>query len=373
MTFYSNCTTDDGSNHNNNNNNKSKIAIFASSLASKTKKESKKALEATKSRLSLEGQLKQARISLQKYVNPKIFKKSVTEDTVIPKWVLKRAKGIVFLTVIKAGFLFAANIGTGCVIVRKKDGTWTGPSSIGVAGLLFLYCFSDNKRIRFCIKTIGISFGFLVGASKVDYIMILPNASAVQQFTGKGQLRLGGEMQLALGPIGRDANGSIGAGDAGVSVIYSYSHAQGIYGGISLDSKLIVVRSEANKDFYDTHKISCADILRGNVECPANEDYEMIVHLLDSYCLDDDIAIPVRGESVSVSDLNDAYVPPVLESESKEGDGSFSVDFQRHFGKVADNISLGFGQLKKCISDVSDKGMAEVQDADMNNEETVGL
>lgn len=130
--------------------------------------------------LTISIELRQARISLERYVNPKILSKQINEDTMIPKWVLKRAKGLVFLTVIKAGFLFAGNVGTGCVIVRKPNGGWTGPSSVGVA---------------------GVSFGFLAGASKVDYIMILPNDDAVRQFTGKGQLRLGGELQLAVGPV----------------------------------------------------------------------------------------------------------------------------------------------------------------------------
>ncbi len=99
---------------------------------------------------------------------------------VIPKWVLKGAKGIVFLTVVKGGFLLAASVGTGCVIVKRESGLWSGPSSVGVA---------------------GIAAGFLIGASKVDYIMILPNDNAVRQFTGKGQLRLGGDLQLTVGPV----------------------------------------------------------------------------------------------------------------------------------------------------------------------------
>ena len=136
--------------------------------------------KATK-RLSLEGQLKAARISLEQYVNPKILNK----DKLIPKKILKNAKGIVFLTCIKAGFLFAGNIGTGCVIVRNDINTgnnaitgWSPPSSIGVAGL---------------------SFGFLAGGAKVEYVFILNDDYAVKQFTGSGQLRLGGEVQLALG------------------------------------------------------------------------------------------------------------------------------------------------------------------------------
>eukprot|EP01084_Bolivina_argentea_P110985 198115_1 len=233
----------------------------------------------SKKRLSLDGQLKQARKSLEQFINPK------TGVTEIPKWVLQGAKGIVFLTVIKAGFLFAGNVGTGCIIVRNPNKIgwtrWSGPSSIGVA---------------------GISFGFLAGASKIDYIMILPNDAAVKQFTGKGQLRLGGEIQLAVGPVGREGSGSVGAGDKGVSILYSYSHAQGLYGGLALDGKVIGVRPDCNKTFYK-QSIACTDILNGNIDSPPNEDYDMIIHLLDSYCLDDDMT-PIQGEKLSIDDLN---------------------------------------------------------------------
>ncbi len=40
--------------------------------------------------------------------------------------------------------------------------------------------------------------------------MVLPNDWAVAQFMGKGQLRLGGDLQLAVGPAARDANASVG-------------------------------------------------------------------------------------------------------------------------------------------------------------------
>eukprot|EP01083_Nonionella_stella_P123095 370694_1 len=205
----------------------------------------------SKKRLSMEGQLKQARISLQRYRR-------------IPRWVIRRAKGLVFLTVLKAGFLFAGNVGTGVVMVRQANGGWSGPSSVGVA---------------------GVSFGFLAGASKVDYIMILPDDKAVKQFTGKGQLRLGGEIQLAVGPTGRDGSGSVGTGDKGTSIVYSYSHCQGLYGGLALEGKVITVRPDCNKAFY-TRTIQCDEILNGEIEdIPSNEDYDMIVDLLDSYSL----------------------------------------------------------------------------------------
>merc|ERR1719242_927526 len=283
------------------------------------KETSLSASDATKERLTMEGQLRQARVSLERYVNPKILKKQINEDTTIPKWVLKRAKGLVFLTVIKAGFLFAGNVGTGCVIVRKKNGGWTGPSSVGVAGL---------------------SFGFLAGASKIDYIMILPDDHAVRQFTGKGQLRLGGELQLALGPVGRDANASGGVGDKGVSVIYSYSHAQGLYGGLALDGKVISVRPDCNKAYYK-RSVECVDILNGNIdELPHNESYDMIIHLLDSYCLDTDMT-PIKGEKLSMEDLNN-------QSDEKKEDveeETMAMKVQSGFSKLTSSVSQKFLSL----------------------------
>ena len=175
-----NQSTDDGSQKQSAPSEQSTFSKVTTSIKENTIKGAQIASTKSKERLSMEGQLKQARLSLEKYVNPKFLNKQINEDTKIPKWVLKRAKGLVFLTVIKAGFLFAGNIGTGCIIIRKPNGGWSGPSSIGVA---------------------GVSFGLLAGASKVDYIMILPDDKAVKQFTGKGQLRLGGEIQLAVGPV----------------------------------------------------------------------------------------------------------------------------------------------------------------------------
>ena len=129
-----------------------------------------------KGRLTMEGQLRAARWSLERFIHPH----NLLDELIIPQWVLRKAKGIVFLSVIKAGFLFAANVGTGCIITRKPNGGWTGPSSVGVGGL---------------------SVGFQAGASKVDYVMILTDDHQVRQFSGKGQLRLGGEIQLAVGPV----------------------------------------------------------------------------------------------------------------------------------------------------------------------------
>lgn len=53
----------------------------------------------------------------------------------IPREVLENAKGLAIFTIFKAGFLFSARAGTGLVIAKLDDGTWSAPSAIGTAGL----------------------------------------------------------------------------------------------------------------------------------------------------------------------------------------------------------------------------------------------
>lgn len=231
----------------------------------------------------MEGQLRAARWSLERFIRPH----NLLDELLIPQWVLRKAKGIVFLSVVKAGFVFAANVGTGCIITRKADGGWSGPSSVGVGGL---------------------SFGFQAGASKVEYIMVLTKEDQVRQFSGKGQLRLGGEIQLAVGPMGRNGHGSVGANSKGLSVVFTYSHSQGLFGGLALDGKVLSVRSGCNNAFYGK-EVHCADILSGKMEdFPKNADYDAIVHLLDRHSKMDAIYSEIKRDDAVVPVAEDKAV-----------------------------------------------------------------
>ena len=53
----------------------------------------------------------------------------------IPWAVLKRAKGLAILTVVKVGALLTYKVGTGLVISRRIDGSWSAPSAILSIGL----------------------------------------------------------------------------------------------------------------------------------------------------------------------------------------------------------------------------------------------
>lgn len=55
----------------------------------------------------------------------------------IPKAVLNNAKGLAVFSVVKAGFLWSGKFGSGVVVARLPDGSWSAPSCIATGGVGF--------------------------------------------------------------------------------------------------------------------------------------------------------------------------------------------------------------------------------------------
>jgi lipid-binding SYLF domain-containing protein len=72
-------------------------------------------------------------------------------EKAMPQAVLKEARGLAIMTVIKAGFGISGRGGTGVVVARTRNG-WSGPSAIGTGGA---------------------GFGFQIGAEVAEFVMIL--------------------------------------------------------------------------------------------------------------------------------------------------------------------------------------------------------
>lgn len=96
----------------------------------------------------------------------------------IPKELILNAKGIVFLTIMKAGFLLSARVGTGLVLNRLEDGSWSAPSAISISGF---------------------GWGFQIGGELTDVILILNTQSAVNAFSSNTQISLGTELGVSIG------------------------------------------------------------------------------------------------------------------------------------------------------------------------------
>ena len=188
---------------------------------------------------------------------------TAVNDVSVPLKLIRDACGLAILTVMKVGFIWTGRIGTGLVISRRGDGTWSPPSAIMMAGC---------------------GFGAQIGGEVADVVIVLTSASAVSAFAGKGQLSLGGELSVAVGPLGRSAEGALKVGDKGLSSCISYSHSKGLFAGISIEGAVVSQRPDINSKFYGTDKYTPADLLKGNVPpAPAAKPlYDALKQLLDS-------------------------------------------------------------------------------------------
>ncbi|KAE8453346.1 hypothetical protein EG329_011414 [Mollisiaceae sp. DMI_Dod_QoI] len=180
---------------------------------------------------------------LASFVDPR---QAFGPDKIIPPQVLANAKGLAILTVIKAGFLGSARYGNGVVVARLADGTWSAPSAIGTGGA---------------------GFGGQIGFEITDFVFILNDAAAVRTFSQAGSLTLGGNVSIAAGPVGRNAEAAGAASMKGVAGIFSYSKTKGLFAGVSLEGSAIIERRDANEKLYG-RRFTAAELLTGAVRPP---------------------------------------------------------------------------------------------------------
>ncbi|KAI0712512.1 hypothetical protein C8Q76DRAFT_735003 [Earliella scabrosa] len=172
----------------------------------------------------------------------------------IPKAVLQRARGLAIFSVLKAGFVFSGKAGSGLVIARLPDGSWSAPS---------------------CIATGGVGWGLQIGADITDFVIVLNSEEAVRAFALGGNVTIGGNISAAAGPIG--TGGAVQATLAHPAPMFSYSKSKGLFAGLSLEGTVLIERKDANKDFYGS-AVPARDILSGRVPPPevASKLYEVI-------------------------------------------------------------------------------------------------
>jgi lipid-binding SYLF domain-containing protein len=147
----------------------------------------------------------------------------------IPHGLLRDARGVAIIPgVVKAGLGFDARFGRGVVLVRQADGCWGNPIFITLSG--------------------G-GVGVQLGIESTDVVLVFRTATSVDRFLkGKGKLTLGGDVGIAAGPVGREAEA---ATDARLRAeIFSYSRSRGFFAGASLEGAALLIDHKANDAFY---------------------------------------------------------------------------------------------------------------------------
>jgi lipid-binding SYLF domain-containing protein len=206
---------------------------------------------------SMDALLTQAWGSLDNFfMNPKL-----ELEQKIPAELLRNAKGVMFLTILKGGIGLGGLVGTGIILARKPNWRfeWTAPCAIGLGGL---------------------QIGLNIGIEKTDHIIIIRDENVINKFhTG---LRLGGDISLSVGPLGRDTNIGLTVNEKGIIPNVSYSMSKGAYLGFALEGSVITIRNDCNEQFFG-QKCDVSEILNGSIKAPFNENYNKLCKALDDY------------------------------------------------------------------------------------------
>ena len=121
------------------------------------------------------------------------------------------------------------------------------------------------------IGTVGGGFGGQIGFEITDFVFILNDANAVKTFAQVGSLTLGGNVSIAAGPVGRNAEAAGAASLKSVSGIFAYSKTKGLFAGVSLEGSVLIERRDANEKMYN-QKLTARQLLGGNVPVPAGAE-----------------------------------------------------------------------------------------------------
>ena len=165
----------------------------------------------------------------------------------IPAKVIQQAKGLAIFTTCRTGLWVSGAGGSGILVARKEDGTWSPPSGI-------------------LLHTAGL--GFLVGVDIYDCVVVINTEAALKAFT-KLRCTLGGEVSAVAGPVG--VGGILETEiHKRQAPIWTYLKSRGFYAGVQVDGTIIIERTDENERFYG-ERIGVADILKGKVRHPPHE------------------------------------------------------------------------------------------------------
>lgn len=148
-------------------------------------------------------------------------------DKSLPADLLRNAKAIAVLpAMIKGGFVFSGSKGEGLISIKTRDGTWSNPNFISMAGA---------------------GVGFQVGIQSADVILVFRTDRGVQSIID-GKFTMGANASAAAGPVGRSATA---ATDGQMKAeIYTYSRAKGLFAGIALDGTHFSIDDDSNEEIY---------------------------------------------------------------------------------------------------------------------------
>jgi lipid-binding SYLF domain-containing protein len=148
------------------------------------------------------------------------------DDRGIPESILGKAEGIaVFPSMVRGGFIVGGMRGRG-ILSARNSGVWSPPAFLTLTG--------------------G-SFGLQIGGQAVDLVLVINDRRGLENLVAN-QFKLGADVAVAAGPVGRDAQA---ATDLQLRAqILSYSRSRGLFAGVTVNGSTVRQDRDANQRFY---------------------------------------------------------------------------------------------------------------------------
>ncbi len=170
-------------------------------------------------------------------------------------WV-KKSKGVLIIpSLLKAGFLFGGAGGSGVMLSRNKDGSWSYPA--------------------FYTLTSG-SFGLQAGVSDAEIMLVIMSDEAMRALINN-EVTIGGDASIAIGTDGAGVKGATTL-EFGKD-IFSVSKEVGLYGGASVEGAWVRNREGFNAQYYGAKATPKAILMERKF---SNPGADMLRAVLDS-------------------------------------------------------------------------------------------
>ncbi|KAF6823082.1 duf500 domain protein [Colletotrichum musicola] len=173
----------------------------------------------------------------------RIFKK-------IPSRIIQNAAGIAIFTCMRSGLWMTGSGGSGILIARKADGTWSPPSGI-------------------VLHTPSLSF--IMGVDIYDCVLVINNISALEALITKPTITLGEDIGLTVGPLVALESTEVDSRWRDLDdTVLTYMKARGQSQNVNLNGCILKERANENERFYGGN-LTVMDVLAGNVSRHVDE------------------------------------------------------------------------------------------------------
>ena len=167
-------------------------------------------------------------------------------DHGIPQELLEKSQCIVIVPGLKkAAFIVGGKYGRGFISCRSNAGPgWSAPAAV---------------------KVEGGSFGFQIGGSETDVVMLVMNKRGSEKLLSS-KFTLGADASVAAGPVGRTS-----AADTDLKLqaeILTYSRARGVFAGIALNGATLRPDKETNTELYGAGVTNKQIVMGGTKRSP---------------------------------------------------------------------------------------------------------